>query len=347
MKTCVIALFLCLVGFILTGQSVVFPDTLVNERFETDPTPFMVPAPSGDDEDWVNWDVDLKTPLCVENGATPNGWYWEGDLSYANPGETDNNAFTSCSFLDLPSDESHNRNWLILSPVFIPDSTYWLCWRSLAFQGPMFVDGYKVLVSNGSNDPVSGDYTDTVFIAAQMLSAINLGSLDVNAYIYSNGYIQANAYTDTNYYFTGYTPNGLPFYRGRLEPHAVSLKNYANESIYIAFLHDSDDDNLIQVDDIVISNSHTSATQSIENVLFFNVLPNPVRDFAYFSWKMKKAQEGRLIVSDNAGKVVAQQTFGSRDEGQIFFQTQNWTPGIYYCTLVTANSRATTKLVKL
>ena len=347
MKTRVIALFFCASGFSLSGQFIQAPDTLVSERFESDPTPFMLPAPSGDDEDWVNWDIDQVASLCVENGPTPQGWYWEGDLSYANPGDTDNDAFTSCSFLDLPSEESHNRNWLILSPIFIPDSSYWLCWRSLAFQGPMFVDGYKVLVSKESNDPADGYYLDTVFVAAQMLSAVNLGSLSTNDYIYSEGYIQANSYTDTNYYFTGFTPNGLPFYRGRLEPHAASLKQYAGHSIYIAFLHDSDDDNLIQLDDIIISNSKTTAATALENTLFFNVMPNPVRDAAYFSWKMKAPQDGRLVVTDHAGKLVTQQTFSSREEGQMFVKTQNWTPGVYYCTLETAGSRTTRKLVKL
>jgi len=347
MKTRVVALFFCASAFSLSAQFVQAPDTLVNERFETDPTPFMLPAPSGDDQDWVNWDVDQAASLCVDNGFTPNGWYWEGDLSYPSPGETDNDAFTSCSFLDLPSAQSHNRNWLILSPIFIPDSTYWLCWRSLAFQGPMFVDGYKVLVSEGSNDPFAGAYTDTVFVAAQMLEAIELGSLNVSDYIYSEGYIQANSYTDTNYFFTGFTPNGLPFYRGRLEPHAVSLKNYAGKSIYIAYLHDSDDDNLIQVDDIIISNTHTTGTQSPENIATFSVFPNPVRDAAYLSWKMKKPQEGRLLVTDQAGRLVTQQTFSSREEGRAFLQTWNWTPGIYHCMLETADSRATTMLVKL
>lgn len=352
MKTKLVAL-LCWLPFgtaLAQSAATLIPDTLVNERFENDPTPFMLPVPSGDDTDWVNYDIDGDVPLCVENGPTPHGWYWEGDLSYANPGATDNDAFTSCSFLDLPPDESHNRNWLILKPVFIPDSTYWLCWRSLAFQGPMFVDGYKVLVSKGSNIPSTGSFQDTLFVAAQMLSAIDLGSLDVDDYIYSPGYIQANAYTDTNYYFTGFTPNGLPFYRGKLEPHTASLAPFAGQTIYIAFLHDSDDDNLIQVDDIIVSNMHTSSSAAPalpDHLLYFEAMPNPVRNATYLSWKTKTAQEGRMVVTAQTGKLMLQQSFTNREEGQIFLQTQDWAPGVYYCTLETAAGRATTKLLKL
>lgn len=347
MKTRVIALFLCAAGTSLSAQNFIAPDTLINERFETDPTPFMLPTPSGDDEDWVNYDVDQGPGLCVKDGLTPKGWYWEGDLSYADPGLTDNDAFTSCSFLNLPPNQSHNRNWLILSPVSIPDSSFWLCWRSLAFQGPMFVDGYKVLVSKDSNIPLDGGFKDTLFAAAQMLDFIDLGSLSVDDYIYSEGYIQANSYTDTNYYFTGYTETGEPFYRGRLEPHGVPLKQYAGQTIYIAFLHDSDDDNLIQVDDIIVSNSHPTAVQTPDNVLFFDVLPNPVRNAAYLSWKMKTPEGGRVIVTDQAGKRMMQQTFTSREEGQMYLETPDWAPGVYYCTLETPTGRTTTKLLKL
>jgi hypothetical protein len=52
------------------------------------------------------------------------------------------------------------------------------------------------------------------------------------------------------------------------------------------------------------------------------------------------------VVTDNAGKKVAQQTFSQRESGQVFFQTQAWAPGIYYCTLETAQGRATTRLLK-
>ena len=214
----------------------------------------------------------------------------------------------------------------------------------------MFVDGYKVLVSKGSNDPSTGSFQDTLFVAAQMLSAIDLGSLSTNDYIYSPGYIQANSYTDTNYYFTGFTPNGLPFYRGKLEPHVASLAAFAGQTIYIAFLHDSDDDNLIQVDDIILSNMHTSSSHAPtlpKHLLRFEAMPNPVRNATYLSWRTKTAQEGRVVVTSQTGQWMMQQSFTSREEGQVFLPMHDWVPGVYYCTLETPAGRATTKLLKL
>jgi hypothetical protein len=54
-----------------------------------------------------------------------------------------------------------------------------------------------------------------------------------------------------------------------------------------------------------------------------------------------------MVVTAQTGKLMLQQSFTNREEGQIFLQTQDWAPGVYYCTLETAAGRATTKLLKL
>lgn len=350
MKTAATFCLCVLLAATLSAQAHLFmPDTLVQEFFNTDPTPFMLPAPTGSDDLWVNYDTDEVPALCVADGITPMGWYWESDLGYANPDQTDNFAFTSCSFLDLPTPESHNRNWLIISPIFIPDSSYWLCWRSLAFQGPMFLDGYKVLASEASNDPLSGDFTDTLFQAAQMISPVNtIGSLNLSAYHFSPGYIQANGYTNTDYFFLDTANPQAPFYRGRLEPHTVSLKNYVGQWIYIAFLHDSDDDNLIQLDDILVSNNTSSGTSSpASGILDFQILGNPSRENAYFVWQLDTPLESRLTISSQNGQVMTDKAFGRQQETNWHTDIRHWAPGIYYCTLQTIQGRITSRLVKM
>lgn len=349
MKTYISTLFcLCYTIGLYAQTGFFMPDTLVQEFFVDDPTPFMLPAPTGDDEIWVNYDVDQAPALCVSGEPTPNGWYWESDLGFADPEEADNYAFTSCSFLDLPSPQSHNRNWLIINPLFIPDTSYWLCWRSLAFQGPMFLDGYKVLASTASNDPANGDFTDTLFQAAQMISPVNtIGSLSLSAYNYSPGYIQANGYTNPDYYFLDTSNPNTPFYRGRLEPHTVSLHAYAGQWIYIAFLHDSDDDNLIQIDDILVANNETTATTSPADILSFQILGNPSRQDVYFSWNLKSAQTTRLSISSQNGQLMLEKTFDQQQIQNWHTDIKQWEPGIYYCTLQTTSGQTTGRLVKI
>lgn len=318
-------------------------DTLLQHSFEgiLDPADTMLTQPTGDDQHWVNYDQDNKVGLCVSNGITPKGWYWESDLGSINPSMSNNDAFTSCSYLQ--SGNPQNRNWLITSPLHIPDDTYWLCWRSLSFYGPDYMDGYRVLVSTTTNLPQA--FTDTLFVAAQTIQSLQLGSLDLNDYIFSGGYIHANGYTDEDYFFVDFEGNN-PFYHGKLEPHALNLAEYAGQNIYIAFLHDSYDDFQLQVDDILVSNETVSATAP-SNFLHFNILPNPVADNAYISWQTQGTQAGRLSVLDQHGRIVFEKNFNTRSAGQVYLDAQGFVPGIYYCRLETAQGQATKKLVKI
>ena len=319
------------------------PDTLLYHPFQgiLDPADSMLLQPTGDDVHWVNYDQDNKVGLCVENGPTPKGWYWESDLGFNNPNQTSNDAFTSCSYLN--GNFPQNKNWLITSPVYIPDDTYWLCWRSLSYYGPDFMDGYQVLVSNTTNLPAA--FSDTLFSAAQTIQSLQIGSLDLNDYIFSGGYIHANGYADTAYFFIDNEPNGS-FYHGKLEPHSVNLSGYAGQSIYIAFLHDSYNDFQLQVDDILVSNEKVSANTP-SNFLYFNILPNPIRDFAFVNWKTQTPQAGHLRVVDQTGKIVLEKNFSARTEGQVYLDVQGFVPGIYYCHLESASGHATRLLVKI
>lgn len=317
-------------------------DTILFHPFEgiLDPADTMLTEPNGDDIHWVNYDQDNKVGACVGNGEeTPKGWYWEKDLGFN--GSTDNDAFTSCSY--LLSEFPQNRNWLITSPVFIPDETYWLCWRSLSYYGPDFMDGYHVLVSTSTNYPAA--FSDTLFGAAQTIDRLQVGSLDVNDYIFSPGYIHANGYTDTDYFFIDTEPQG-DFYHGRLEPHRVSLLAYAGQTIYIAFLHDSYDDFHLQIDDILVSNTLVSAPVPA-NFLYFDILPNPMRDVAFVNWQTQTPQAGRLSVTDQSGKIVFEKKFNARAEAQVYLDGQAFAPGVYYCKLATATGQATKLLVKI
>ncbi len=181
-----------------------------------------------------------------------------------------------------------------------------------------------------------------------MISPVNeIGSLNLNAYHFSPGYIQANGYTDTAYYFLDTNNPNAPFYRGRLEPHMVSLQSYAGQWVYIAFLHDSDDDNLIQVDDILIANNMTSATVSPSSIRSFQIIGNPSRHDVYFSWSLATAQEARLSITNQQGQLVLDKTFARQQEQNWHTEIMHWEPGIYYCTLQTPLGRATGRLVKI
>ncbi|MBL7828777.1 MAG: T9SS type A sorting domain-containing protein [Saprospiraceae bacterium] len=317
-------------------------DTLIIERVIGDPIQDMLIFPSGNDVQWINYDEDLAEGLCVINGEeTPIGWFSEVDFSFLNPLETDNYAFTSCSYLFTGE---RNHNWLILPPIFIPDETYHFFWRSLTYEGPAFTDGYKVMASTAGNLP--DEFSTELFKAAEMIKPVvaNQYTLNPADYVFSNGYIHANGFTDTNYYF--FNPPDGPL-RGKLEPHSVSLAPFAGQTIYLAFHHDSRDDSQLQIDDILVAKELSSPVQPTTDWIQFQIIPNPAGAQTYINWQMKKPEPGRLLLIDQQGKTVLQKSFSAYEQGSLFLELEHVTPGVYECVLQTELGRVSKRLVRL
>ena len=322
-------------------------DTLLIERFEADPTLNMLNIPTGFDQQWVNYDHDGFPGLCVKNNPTPDAWYWEKDFSSDISAE--NSCYTSCSwFNNDPQEDFQAANWLILPPVLIPDSFCILQWKSLSYQGPSFLDGYQLLVSVGTNDVFSNVFKDTLFTAASMEScpnAVDCGSLNVSQYNFSPGYIHANGFTNPAYYF--YFPP-IAAYRGKLEPHTVSLARYAGKTIYIAFLHDSNNDNLLQVDDILVVDQKTSATDNLSGITsHFVITPNPSTTTVRVEWTLFEPSATELEVRDIAGHLVHTVYFPEQSAHQYEMNIQAWPSGIYIISLLYKNGIATRRFVKI
>lgn len=302
MKNVLISFLLMPVGAGLFAQPVFAPDTLLVEHFNDDPAEAMLFFPSGSDLDWVNWDEDGMYTECGYNNTsnTPSNWFWDIDLGEGDM--TDNYAFTSCSYGGEFSPVLKSMNWLITRPVFITNTDYKLSWRSLTLEGPAFVDGYLVLLSTAGNLPE--DFTDTLFTAAETLPPLPpMASLDLSDFSFSDGYIHANGYTATDFFFIDSPAPDYSFYHGRMEPHVESLHAYAGQTVYIAFLHNSTDDNVLQIDDILISKTTISAGEPYENI-GFQITPNPVQGMALLRWNA--ALQGQLFVRlvDMTGKEV-------------------------------------------
>lgn len=166
---------------------------------------------------WSNIDADGNT----DANARPQDWYISVDAQSTTPGDT-NYVATSSSWF-TPSDTANN--WLILDSINVCSSDISLAWKSAPYEGPSFQDGYKVLVSTTTNAPAA--FTDTIFIAAEDTTGSgNIGFGMVH----------------TNY-------NGN---NGFLQDWKVALGAYNGQTIYIAFVHDSNDDNFIFLDDIFV-----------------------------------------------------------------------------------------------
>jgi Secretion system C-terminal sorting domain/Cleaved Adhesin Domain len=277
------------------------PDTLIVEHFYTDPTMSMAAFPSGTDLTWVNFDEDGLSNFCGESfSSIDKGWFYEVELS-----DTTNSVFMSCSFVDLNNiaAPASNRNWLILPPLTIESANTQLVWRSSPYQGPSFMDGYRVLVSNTTNNVFEEVFTDTIFKAAEMEFCAGAGcaSLNLSSYTFSEGYIHANGFTNPDLY--EYAPEiqaNICF----LEPHEVSLSNYVGQTIYIAFLHDSNNDFLLQLDDIAVVQSTVGVFDAPVSAFSLSVFPNPVSGRTQLRYTLAQPETAQLEVHNTQGQLV-------------------------------------------
>ena len=261
-------------------------DTLLYENFDVDPTPNYLPFNSGNDTQWVNFDAD---GLPDDNGR-PQEWFWS-EGAFADVDSVDACLFSS-SWLDgfLPG----NRNWLMTPPIQIVDASATISWASAPRQTPLYVDGYSVLVS--TTDNIETSFTDTIFQAGQYLTG---SGFDFSTYTFSPGFVHGldGTYTQLD------PASDSSRLIGVLRPFSVSLAQYAGQTIYITFLHDSDDDNLIAIDDILVTGTFVGLNE-VENTLGLSVYPNPASSKIELSYNLKSTSPVIAEVYDLKGSRV-------------------------------------------
>ncbi len=352
MKHVVYTLFLLMFAFTVSAQN----DTLLHENFsmpfDTDQTDFgesdgVSAVPSGSDTIFVNLDAD---GIAVGGNAPSQYWYWDSLDFYGD----DLGVLKSQSWLTGFSPD--NRNWLILPAIEIIDANATLSWKSAPYQGPRYLDGYTVLVSTTDNDATvaSHPFVDTLFHAAEMLSIDGAnGSLVVSDFTFSDGYIHANSFTDSMYFLhpgedTVDFTAAEDFNLGQLEPHSVSLAAYAGETIYIAFLHDSEDDNLIEIDDILVTGTlPVISTNKISEELGLQIFPNPTNDYINLTYNVVENTTISAAIYDMNGRLVQVQNNLSSQAGehQYRFNVNAFANGNYTLVLEAEGQRLTKKFV--
>ncbi len=166
--------------------------------------------------DWTNLDLDNNTS---SNGRPANWYIYEFDEFDING---NNKAAVSDSWF---SPVSQANNWLILPKIILTCDTK-LSWKSAPFEGPAFADGYEVKISTIDNNPAS---FSTVLM--DFAEDITEGSG-----VWGSGVQHPN--------FSG--RNGI------LTEWEIDLSAYTGQTVYIAFHHNSTNDNLILLDDIGI-----------------------------------------------------------------------------------------------
>ncbi|MFT5834719.1 MAG: hypothetical protein ACI97N_002359 [Cognaticolwellia sp.] len=352
MKKLIYIFVLLITGFGAFAQN----DTLLHENFNTifDMVPSdmgaadnVAKAPAGPAK-WVNYDAD---GIAVGGNGASQSWYWDS-LDFRGD---DLGVLKSQSWLTGFSPD--NRNWLVLPALSIVDATAVLSWKSAPYQGPRYMDGYTVLVSKSGNDVTASANTfiDTLFQAAEMTSInTTTSSLSLSDYSFSDGYIHANSYTDSMYFLhpgedTLNFTTAEVYNLGQLESHSVDLSAYIGYTIYIAFLHDSEDDNLIELDDIlVMGTAAVISTDKISEALGLEIFPNPTRDYINLSYEVVENTEISAQIYDMQGRLmqVHNNLSSTAGEHQHRFDISNFAVGNYTIVIVAEGQRLSKSFTK-
>lgn len=326
--------------------SVKAQDTLLYESFQFVMDSYLQeitsPPPGVNvDTSWYNFDRDQEADM----NSRPGGWFQT--LAVADADTFDlftmdtNVVMASSSWFDAPALAD---NWLIMKNIQLGDHDT-LFWRSAPRQTPRYLDGYEVLISTTTNDDLA--FTDVLYTAAEMtgLSTVAGDSTNFANFQFSTGFVHGEDST----YIEQETPTSA--YKGQLRPFWVALDAYANQNVFIAFHHNSYDDNLITIDDILVRGTPSNPVAGIKENgtagMRLNVFPNPASESVQVNFTLASQSAVTVSVSDVAGKLVYSENKGSMSQGRQFavINTAELAKGFYTVAVQTQFGRNTTKLI--
>ncbi len=283
-------------------------DTLVWNDFQTmdlDPLTssevFFFPD-SGVEDLWINWNEDL----IEDSNGDISEWYNSLDFSQAAADTitVDSNFIAAAQSWLLNLDPS-SSNWLITPAIQIGDDQATLHWKSASLQGPRYMDGYAVKILVDASHPDEATSNTAVFRAAEMVSFPGDGqTVELDSFEFSGGYLHGDGWSIEEYREL-FNPGDSTLYRGRLEPHSISLADFAGQKIFVAFHHNSSDDNVIGFDDILVLGSMVSNTEDVDIETFRVVsYPNPADHLVNIMYRLEEPSDVQVAIFNTQGQLM-------------------------------------------
>lgn len=283
---------------------------LLSEDFQGDLSHIQVTYPSVTTSDTSWYDHDNDGFADGSGGSRAGEWFLAYAMATADsltPTMDTNVVMASNSWHSSPSAAD---NWLITRSIMLPAGTGVLTFKSATRQTPYYLDGYEVLISTTDNDLGSFNAGSPLITAAEYTGGSSTLGGDFASYTFA----PAGAWIQ-GWNGTAMVPSELEYdgdsarFVGILTTKTVNLGAYAGQNIFIAFHHNSFDDNLTSIDDIQIS--WTVGVNENESLLSkVNVYPNPTTDYLTLEYTMSAASPVIMTITDISGRVVATESLG-------------------------------------
>ncbi|MBL7887973.1 MAG: T9SS type A sorting domain-containing protein [Bacteroidia bacterium] len=347
--TLIVGLFIASVSF--AQDTILFEDFELTRFYDTLLINDGNPPPANTvDANWYSYDADGIPD--ASGSSRPDGWFAIQPFSTVDQyetvyGDVSNPDTNTCIGANSWNNNGEGAagaqfNWLITPSVQLGAHDT-LFFKAAPRQTPRYLDGYKVKISTTDNSDLS--FGTTLFNAAECIS---LGSdTTFSTFGFSGGtptpfvHGQDGTYID----FAGAVTN--PAHRGQLRPFSIALDAYAGQKIFIAFLHDSHDDNLMELDDVMIRGDHSVGINENKLDLGLNLFPNPATDNVQVNYELSAETTVTITVYDLTGKLVNTISKGNQAQGRhfAFINTAEMAKGFYTVTVQTATGISTAKLI--
>ncbi|NND95568.1 MAG: T9SS type A sorting domain-containing protein [Flavobacteriales bacterium] len=352
-----ILLALLTIGLAFSSQAQIILEQDFQGFDEGGDIPFIEEPDDAEAEDWLSVDLDN----IEDANARPQNWYGTTDFRYSVEESPEDTNFVMASSSWLTGFAPGNRNYLI-SPEIAVEDGYVLNWSSGVFQTPRYADGYSVAVSPDADmADLESNFSEVLFVQSQMVedvswvadyypgidyggcaAAAGISQEEIDATCWfpedlgdgtgGTGYVHGDNHTIAEYLLESGTS-----YVGLLEPHTVDLSAFAGMTVRIAWIHDSDDDNLVMVDDISVE-----LALSVEQFDFDQLItmyPNPATDNLIFNFSTLVKDNAIVNIYDAAGKVVLSESYrGANLNANHPINVEGLGAGIYSVQVTVDNS---------
>lgn len=333
-------------------------DTLLFEPFEL--TSFynhldsvVITPGNATDTMWYSADLD-NHPDASTGGGRPMGWFPIQAISvvdqyqtiYGTTSAPDTNTCLAVNSWTNLGDSQPEDNWLVTPSVQLGAHDT-LFWKSAPSQTPRYLDGYEVVLSTGTNDIT--DFTHQLFRASEMVGSPATDPDTVYADFTFAPLASTGAFIhglDGTYIDPAGTTSPIS-HHGRLHPQSAPLDAYANQKVFIGFHHNSADDNLLSLDDVMIRGSAPAGIKENNSVIGLSVYPNPAKETSNITFSLAAESTVTVNIYDITGQLVYSENKASMSQGYHMssINTSLLAKGFYSVAVQTNAGRSTVKLI--